>query len=78
MIKVVFKNTVKVMADIDLGILDVKYLFHVPQGDRFMSQIKSITFGCPSELVPSREEVLTQLGITKEQDEANQKEWQCK
>ena len=37
--------------------------------------IKKITFGCPSELVPSREEVIAQLGITKEQDEEMQQKY---
>lgn len=34
--------------------------------------IVNITFGCPSELLPSRAEVLQQLGISKEQDEEMQ------
>jgi len=40
-----------------------------------VSDIKSITFGCPSELVPSREEILTQLGITEQEDKLFQEQY---
>ncbi len=37
--------------------------------------IKSITFGCPSELVPSREHILTQIGITEQEDKLFQEQY---
>lgn len=40
-----------------------------------IKDILNITFGCPSELVPSRDEVLQQLGISKEQDEEMQQKY---
>jgi len=41
----------------------------------FTSKIKSVTFGCPSELVPDRSEILKQLGISQQEDEQNQIKW---
>jgi len=38
----------------------------------FDDSINSVSFGCASELVPSRSEVLNQLGISKEQDDSMQ------
>jgi len=37
--------------------------------------VKSVSFGCPSELVPSRSEILKQLGITEEEDELFQQQY---
>jgi len=42
-------------------------------------KLKSITpYITTEDPILDRGHILTQLGITKEQDEANQKEWQCK
>jgi len=43
--------------------------------DCVLSRIKSVSFGCPSELVPSRAEILTQLGITEQEDELLQQQY---
>lgn len=76
MIKIEFKEVMPTILDGDISnqtfdlFLDriVSY-----SGNKFFtSKIKSVTFGCPSELVPSRESVLKQLGITKVQDDAFQ------
>lgn len=40
-----------------------------------LRMIKSIQFGCESEMVPKREDILKKLGISKKQDELNQIEW---
>jgi len=75
MIKIEFKEAVKLMSSIDSRILNVKILFNYPYGYRLRSKIKSVTFGCPSELVPSRSEVLTQLGITEQEDKLFQEQY---
>jgi len=69
MIKIEFKEA-------QTGIDNVKCLFYDHKkgsvGDWYRDDhnlIDSVTFGCPSQLVPSRTEVLKQLGITKEQDD---------
>jgi len=41
----------------------------------FTSKIKSVTFGCPSELVPDRSEILKQLGISQQEDELFQEQY---
>lgn len=55
---------------------DVKTWFFEPKSASLrivrglmMNDVKHISFGCVSELVQTREQVLSQLGISKEQDE---------
>ena len=52
--------------------LIIKSIYRNDKFDYSMFDSPIVSFGCPSELVPSREEVLQQLGISKEQDEEMQ------
>ena len=78
MIKIEFKEATRMAVKEYHPVCTVKSIYKL---NEYLSKsymiltIKSVSFGCASELVPSRSEVLTQLGITKEQDEANQIEW---
>lgn len=69
MIKIEFKEATEchwfILSTIQLGSIFMKSI-----------QIKSITPYIPTQdPMLDREYILIQLGITKEQDEANQKEW---
>lgn len=73
MIKIEFKETQPIVgscgdAIANFMIYELKYL---PKS----ISIKSLTFGCVSELVTDRSEILKQLGISQQEDEIFQEQY---
>lgn len=69
MIKIEFKEAQQLVSYLTDEFVNVKDMFP-PVGYAPKSiSISKITFGCPSELVPDRSEILKQLGISPQEDE---------
>jgi len=75
MIKIEFKKAQQLISYLTDEVVGVKTMFPCVGYAPKSINIESVTFGCPSELVPSRDEVLQQLGIPKEQDEEMQQKY---
>jgi len=76
MIKIEFKEAHGMIPCTDIyQFVKVKTIYFPMMTPFYANNVESVSFGCPSELVPSRSEILTQLGITEQEDELFQQQY---